>query len=312
MQTILQYLRHHLRHHVSWRVHAVLAVLLVGAFWFNYATDFKREVMNAHAGSWREIPRYVLFYAIPFGGALLVQWRLTGSRLPNEPRFWWAVALALVVLALNRTVIAHTPGLVRSVEWPVEVAWFAQKCLVNVTRTAALLVPLLLLRRIWGENGSGLFGLAWRRFDWRPYAAMLAMMAVPIVWASFQPAFLRTYPIYRPGVLEAATGWPSTMTYGIHEICYALRFVGVELFFRGFLVIGLVRWLGRDTLLPMVCLYAFWHFGKPFPEALGSVFGGYVLGIIALESRCILGGTAIHVGIALLMNFAALLHTVPR
>ena len=55
-----------------------------------------------------------------------------------------------------------------------------------------------------------------------------------------------------------------------------------------------------------------WHFGKPIPETLGSVFGAYVLGVIAMESRCILGGTAINAGVALLMNAAALLQGIVR
>ena len=40
----------------------------------------------------------------------------------------------------------------------------------------------------------------------------------------------------------------------------------------GFLVLGLEKYLGRAVLVPMVTLYAFWHFGKPVPEAIRNNF----------------------------------------
>jgi membrane protease YdiL (CAAX protease family) len=67
--------------------------------------------------------------------------------------------------------------------------------------------------------------------------------------------------------------------------------------------------VGRAALMPMVTLYAFWHFGKPIPEAIGSIFAGYILGVIALRTRSIVGGIIVHVGVALGMDFAAFLHT---
>jgi membrane protease YdiL (CAAX protease family) len=74
-------------------------------------------------------------------------------------------------------------------------------------------------------------------------------------------------------------------------------------------VLGLEKHLGRAVLMPMVTLYAFWHFGKPIPEAVGSIFAGYVLGVFALRSRSIIGGTIVHVGVALAMDLAAYLQT---
>lgn len=307
MRQIFGYLAHHFRHHADLRLHLALAALLVAAFVFNYTTGFKSNVMNAHAGEWVEIPLYMAFYAVPFLGTLLLQARITGRALPRERAFWWIVVLALMVLVFNRSILTVTADFSRSLELPPAARWYVRKCLVNVTRTLEIVAPLLLLRWLWDRRGDGgLYGLAWRGFTWRPYLLMLAIMTPPIIWASFQPAFLKAYPIFDPWRLQRELGWSAFITYPVHEVCYALRFIGVELFFRGFLVIGLGRWLGRDAILPMVVLYALWHFGKPMPEALGSVFGGYILGVIAWESRCILGGTLVHMGIALMMNAAAL------
>ena len=63
--------------------------------------------------------------------------------------------------------------------------------------------------------------------------------------------------------------------------------------------------LGKDAILPMVATYAFLHFGKPMAETIGSIFGGYILGIIALQTRSIIGGVIIHMGVAIAMDLAA-------
>lgn len=312
MRDILGYLCTHLQEHVHPGLHALLAVLLAAAFVFNYTVDFKCGVMNAHPGTWLEIPMYLAFYALPWYGALLLQSRLTRTSLPRDPRFWATSVAALALLTVNRSAVSLTPRLLAGLDLPRVEIWYLDKVLINLVRAVAFIAPLEIGRRLWDRSQPDLYGFSRRRFDWRPYALMLAIMTSPIVWASFQPSFQSMYPIYRPGAVEAATGWPMALTWSVHEICYALRFVGVEVFFRGFLVIGLMRWLGRGALLPMVCLYAVWHFGKPMPEALGSIFGGYILGVIAYSSRCILGGTAIHMGVALLMNAAALAQILLR
>ena len=98
---------------------------------------------------------------------------------------------------------------------------------------------------------------------------------------------------------------PEYATVAIYEFCYGIGFIAVELFFRGFLVIGLVSLLGKDVILPMAATYVFLHFGKPAGEAISSFFGGYILGVIALYSGNIWGGVFVHVGIAWLMEAMA-------
>jgi len=53
------------------------------------------------------------------------------------------------------------------------------------------------------------------------------------------------------------------------------------------------------------------HFGKPIGEAISSIFGGYVLGVIALNTKSIVGGSIVHIGVAWLMElFAYLQHYI--
>ena len=95
-----------------------------------------------------------------------------------------------------------------------------------------------------------------------------------------------------------------------YELAYGLDFVTVEFLFRGFMVIGMIGVLGRQAVLPMAVTYCFLHFGKPAGEAISSVFGGYILGVIALETRSIWGGIIVHAGIAWMMEIIAYVQEV--
>ncbi|NJO03767.1 MAG: CPBP family intramembrane metalloprotease, partial [Bacteroidia bacterium] len=137
---------------------------------------------------------------------------------------------------------------------------------------------------------SGFGAKSLRHFDASPYLTMLMIMLPLLVWASFQPAFLHAYPRYLPGSAEACWQVSPWLTVTVYELSYAAQFVALEIFFRGFIVLALARFLGSGAVFPMVAVYAYIHFLKPMPEAIGSVFGGYILGVIAFYSRSVLGG----------------------
>ena len=98
--------------------------------------------------------------------------------------------------------------------------------------------------------------------------------------------------------------WVSVITY---EFFYLTDFLNTELLFRGFLVIGVSKYLGKDSILPMVAAYAVLHFGKPLGETISSVFGGYLLGVLAYYSKNIWGGVILHITLAGSMEFFAFL-----
>ena len=143
------------------------------------------------------------------------------------------------------------------------------------------------------------------------YALLLALMIPLITWASFQPDFLQSYPTYRDTNANEFFGVPEWVTALVYELCYGWDFVPTELLFRGFLVIGMSRVLGNGAVLPMVVWYSSIHFGRPLGEAISSLFGGYLLGVLALSTRSIWGGLLIHIGIAWGMEIAAFLQGKP-
>ena len=137
------------------------------------------------------------------------------------------------------------------------------------------------------------------------YLWMVLLMIPLIALAATRQDFLHTYPkaVTDAGLSSSA----SFIQLILFEIAYALNFFSIELFFRGLLVIGLIRYGGPRAIIPAACFYCCIHFTKPLAEAISSFFGGILLGIASYYSRSIWGGVIVHVGIAWLMEMAAYL-----
>lgn len=168
------------------------------------------------------------------------------------------------------------------------------KCLV-------VLVPLVILYKILPAQSS-FWGMTLRDVRWRPYCLMLALMVPLIIFASTQADFLNAYPrLKQVAFIEPYTG--NLLGYQLlYEISYGIDFITIELFFRGFLVFAFIRYAGPAALLPMATFYCSIHFGKPLFECISSFFGGLILGIIAHRTQSIVGGLAVHLGIAWMME----------
>ncbi len=89
---------------------------------------------------------------------------------------------------------------------------------------------------------------------------------------------------------------------------YALQFVALEFFFRGFMVHGLKWRLGYAAIFVMVVPYNMIHFGKPLAEAIGAILGGVTLGTLSLKTRSVWWGAALHIAVAATMDLLALWH----
>ena len=157
------------------------------------------------------------------------------------------------------------------------------------------------------KKRSSFFGFTTKGFDKSPYLIMMLIMTPLLIWASFDESFLRAYPTYQPG--RAETFWEIShwVTFSGYEILYAITFMALEILFRGFLIFEMEKYLGDRVVIPMVCVYCTLHFGKPMMECISSIFGGFILGVIALRTRSVFGGIWVHVFIALGMDLLAFL-----
>ena len=150
-------------------------------------------------------------------------------------------------------------------------------------------------------------GMSTRNFTARPYLILLLLMLPLLSFAATQPDFLRVYPkLQKLDFLATYTTakWKYDLFY---ELGYGSDFFSIELFFRGLLVLGFVRYVGKDAILPMAAFYCTIHFGKPLLECISSYFGGIILGVIVYRTQSIWGGLIAHLGIAWLMEVAGAL-----
>jgi membrane protease YdiL (CAAX protease family) len=136
------------------------------------------------------------------------------------------------------------------------------------------------------------------------YVALYLLVLPAVVIASRTEVFYLTYPFYK---------WSnrSTLDLLIWEALYALQFLSLEFFFRGYILNALRARCGSAAIFVMVVPYCMIHYGKPMAETFGAIGAGIILGTLALRTRSIWGGVFIHIGVALTMDMLALGHCPP-
>jgi hypothetical protein len=179
---------------------------------------------------------------------------------------------------------------------------------IRLLITSGLLTIVYFFVKTHFNGEANLLALNTQNFKWAPYLLLLAAMIPLVGFAACQPAFLHAYPKLK-ALNFLAPGGPSAMQTVLYELSYGSDFLTIEIFFRGFLVVLLGRYAGPAAILPMAVFYCSIHFGKPMPECISSYFGGIILGIIACYSQSILGGIVVHLGLAWMMELAAILAT---
>lgn len=127
------------------------------------------------------------------------------------------------------------------------------------------------------------------------YVLLFALMIPILVVVSRFGSFSDTYPFYRLAHRSAFDFWA-------WEALYALQFLSLEFFFRGFMLKMLAPRMGSTAIFVMLVPYCMIHFGKPVTETLAAIVAGIILGTLALRTRSIWGGVLIHVGVAVTMD----------
>ena len=176
-------------------------------------------------------------------------------------------------------------------------AWWAVVTIAGFVVLPSVAVKLVLKERLrdYGLRIRGSFG------SWRVYLILFAVSVPFIVLASMQSNFQETYPFYKLGSGESL--WPYLWAWWL---LYALQFVALEFFFRGFMVHGLKLRMGPTSVFVMVVPYVMIHFAKPPLEAFSAIVGGTVLGFLSLKTKSVWWGAALHIAIAATMDLLAL------
>ncbi len=300
MKTFVTYLKEYFRT-ISLPAFVVTFIFIAGLVTMNYTVGIEHRIQAF--GPWfLVLGGFFLFYAL----VLTLAWGLQYEWRTKKERFFQS---RLVILLL----LAPLFFAAKMVHWdlapllPANYPW-SRYWLIVLQLPAKLLLLVCMLAAcrkaglLEGNNLRESVGLTTKSFNARPYFLLLALLVPLIALASTQPDFLRFYPkVKNIAFINGYTSpvWPWKLLY---ELSYGLDFLSIELFFRGLLVIGLVRMVGPQAILPMAAFYCTIHFGKPLGECISSFFGGLVLGVLAYRTRSILGGLIVHLGLAWMME----------
>lgn len=264
----------------------------------------------------------LVFCLLPFAAPLVLLALLGGFRNRPDARFWLICLFSIIPPFINQYgafllgSLAPASGVASAIG--AEDPWLTHRAqpvsgflLHNGYDLRAIVcyvaAPLLYWLATPAIRKGPFFGLTRRGFVGPAYALIL-LLAVPLlIAASFRPDFLASYPRYEPGIVSVPHGPYFWLSVVIFELLYGIQFIALEVFFRGFMVMSLERYIGSCSVPVMMCAYCFIHFVKPMPEALASILGGYFLGVIALYSRTVFGGIVVHIGIALTLEVLSFL-----
>ena len=290
------------------RLYSTILLFIAILITFNYTLDVEHLYIKSFSSAPIRILLFFIYHAIAFYGVLFIIYLFDKKRIEFTRSFWIKSLLGFAVLAIDR----GTPQLFAtflSKGCPGETMLFCFKVLINSSSWLSIFGLLLIMKLIFDrKDDNGLYGLRFSQVNFKAYFILLLIM-VPLVYgASFIPEFIDYYPVYkRTGGLGFANFYklPEYVSKITFEFFYITDFLNTEVFFRGFLIIGLSKLIGKNAVLAMAATYCVLHFGKPMGETISSVFGGYILGILALYSRNIWGGVFVHGGTALLMEIFA-------
>ena len=301
MKKIIQLIRKYFKEHFSPIYFIAILLFTAALISIEYYYDVERVYIDWEPGSAKRLSRYIMMYALAFGGAYLL-YAFTRHRKNLWNWKLWAMILFGVLLFSVRTWFHHYTAFTQKI--PIDYQTVANKYVINLQGFIFIFIPVVVYWFIVDRRKEPLYGFKTKYVLLKPYFFLLLLMLPLIIAAATQPDFLQTYPrVFRLGLPDNAAH--KTLLSFIYELCYASDFITTEFFFRGFLIMAFTRYAGAQAILPMCVFYVTIHFGKPLGETISFFFGGWLLGILAYETRSIYGGIIVHLGIAMMMEVVA-------
>jgi hypothetical protein len=305
MKKLWHYLKRHIQEDFNLKYYLSIAGLLAICLAVNYTLDIENSYLDYETG-FRKFMGFFLMYSIPYYAATFLYFKICNrENFFLKSSFWITSLFGLLILSLDSSVPFLWPFI--EANFHIDLRLWVYKVSVNMISFFTVFIPILVFYFFREKHDNSIYGLRPKQFDPRPYFVMLLIMLPVMIFVSFSESFLRQYPMYVSTSAHEYLHIGEWLTALCYEVAYGLDFITVELLFRGFLVLAMASVLGRGAVLTMAVVYCTLHFGKPIMEAMSSVFGGYILGVIAYETRSIWGGIIVHVGIAWMMEIIAFL-----
>lgn len=308
MKKYISYFKEFHKDYFSYKLYLLILLFTAVLTTFNYMYDIEDSFIDSYRRSPLRTLLFFLYHGLGYYGALAIIYFYNKKLVSIKKGFWLKSAIGLFILSADRSITPFIASVVLD-DVVFGTYRFYLKVLDYSHSWVNVFAVLAIVKYVYDRKEDyGLYGLRLKKVDFKSYFYMLLIMVPIIAIASFMQEFIDFYPVYkRSGGARFAEVYEMSELYSIiiYEVSYLLSFFKVEVIFRGFLIIGLAKLIGKNVVIPMAVTYAVLHFGKPVGETISSLFGGYILGVISLYTRNIWGGVFVHCGIALLMEVFA-------
>jgi hypothetical protein len=305
MKEVVFWLRDFVKLDFNWKSYLAVSLWIAAWIGLNYTIDLENKVIDQYAATINHFYGYLALYTVVYAGAVGLSAIFSKDReYLKKGSFYIRSVVGLVLLSADRSFYLY--DIIAKWQPDYDLMVFYTKVAnqyFSTVMTIIVLGPFYLVSKDYIK--MNFYGLAGRNLHIRPYWYMLLIMIPIVLIAAFTSGFIAYYPVFKFWTAVEKMHQPAWMTICTYEIAYLSNFIQVEMLFRGFFILGVGAISGRAAILPMVAIYAALHFGKPVGETISSIFGGYILGILAYKSRNIYGGIFIHMGVALLMELAS-------
>ena len=298
MSAIFKYLQEFYQKEFKLSYFLIVLLLLSIYIYLNYWHRMEIRFATNGKTKWSKFLGYYLLYLIPFATAFFLQ-LLFYKDCDYYRNYWFWIILLLAPAIFSFRINFDFHQSIINNFWTGDTQIFWTRCLNLVLRVFALLIALFIIWWLKDRSNEPFYGTATLK-DVKPYLLMLLIMIPLIALASTQKDFLQMYP--KAGFIGQLDLPTKKWHYIFYELCYGFDFISIEFFFRGFLILSLLKICGTHCIVPVACCYCTIHFGKPLGEAISSFWGGLLLGIISYNTQSIWGGLIVHLGIAWLME----------
>lgn len=310
MKKIINHITQFIKEDFNLKTYSFTAFFMAGLIYANYFSNLKgshysvEEKFNVILSLTETYLFYFPFYFIPYL-IVLSQKLFCENNLVifSKKEFWIKIGFIFFVLTLSGGFYFDNS---LTLNLPFQQQYLIALFVNSGHNFFTTLLPILIFF-YWFEKLKTpyMYGLSKIGFDFKPYFILLIIM-IPIIYgASTTQDFQDQYPNISGTFLQTTFGIPKAGIIALFEFIYLFDFINVELLMRGLMIIGMSKILGRHAILPTVMVYLLLHFERSVAEAIGSIFGGYILSILAFRTNSILGGILIHAGIAGLMELFA-------
>lgn len=246
---------------------------------------------------------HFILFAISYFSIILVLVSDKKSKISLTSDFWIKSIFGLIILSIY---IAFYCNSCLGTDVPAAVKIYRFYIYDNMYGVLTCLIPIFIIFLIFDKkNTSGFYGMNLKNFNVKVNLPLILVVLIIAFIASFMKEVTEYYPIVNRTyykVYAEYSGISQINAFSYFQFAYMFDFVMIELFFRGFMIFGFVKYLGKNVILPIACLYAVIHFGKPMPEIVSSFFGAYILGIITLQVNNIRTGIYLHCILAFSME----------